>query len=59
MELLLQLAMPPGTGMCTLSIRNLQESGTDQWLRHLSRCLSRQEMRTFPATPSDENGIRI
>ena len=59
MELLLQRAMPPGTGMFTLPVRYLQETGADQRLRHLSRCLSRQQVRTFPAAPSVENGIRI
>ena len=51
--------MSTGSGMCTLSVRNLQETGTDQRLRHLSRCLPRQQVRTFPAAADDENGIRL
>lgn len=59
MGLLLQPAMSTGSGMCTLSVRNLQKTGTDQRLRHLSRCLPRQQVRTFPAAADDENGIRL
>ena len=59
MRLLLQPAMSTGSGMCTLSVRNLQKTGTDQRLRHLSRCLPRQQVRTFPAATDDENGIRL
>lgn len=59
MGLLLQPAMSTGLGMCTLSVRNLQKTGTDQRLRHLSRCLPRQQVRTFPAATDDENGIRL
>ncbi len=58
-DLLLQPAMSTSPGMCTLSIRNLQKTGTDQRLRHLSRCLPRQQVRTLPATTTDENGIRF
>ena len=59
MGLLLQPAMSTGSGMCTLSVRNLQKTGTDQRLRHLSRSLPRQQVRTFPAAADDENGIRL
>lgn len=59
MGLLLQPAMSTGSGMCTLSVRNLQKTGTDQRLCHLSRCLPRQQVRTFPAATDDENGIRL
>jgi hypothetical protein len=36
-----------------------KKTGTDQRLRHLSRCLPRQQVRTFPAATDDENGIRL